>query len=166
MRPSASLNRTGSRTCLTMSCRRSAPAGSTSPVTVDSTRRASGRNRQPARYASSPAAAGATAGEWNACETAIGAVARPIAAAAARTRSTLSAGPETTLCRGPLYPAMTTGSVPSRASTCSGPASIPAMAPPPSLASAMTRPRALARSSSAASSIAPAQWSAVSSPRL
>ena len=50
----------------------------------------------------SASAAGATSSEWKACDTGSRIAVSPCAAALAQTRSTASAGPDTTVCCGPL----------------------------------------------------------------
>src|SRR5204862_364254 len=114
------------------------------PVIVEATRRSSGRSETAAKYSSSAAAAGATSREWKACETGSRVPPSPAASARRRTEPTPAAGPDTTVCRGPLRPATTTSSSARRnGSTRSRGAALLAIAPPPSASSAIARPRLL-----------------------
>ncbi len=161
----ASAKRTGPVTCRRSRSWTSTPAGSGEPVTVDTTGRRGAANGTSASQAANSRSAGRISGEWNACDTTSSAHSRPRAPADAQTRRTASRAPETTVCRGPLYPATTTGSAPISASTTVASAAMPAIVPG-SGQRAMAAPRAAAMRSRVAASVQPAQCSAVSSPRL
>src|SRR5207248_1128133 len=80
----------------------SASAGRTSPVTVDTIVRASGAKDTPDRCSPKATAAGATASEWKAWDTAMRVQNRPCAPARAPTSSQAATGPDPTVCCGLL----------------------------------------------------------------
>ncbi len=82
--------------------RGSTSRSSSSPVTEEMTRRCGGAKSTVARWSVMASAAGATSGEWKAWDTARRVASIPAARAASHTRSTAGAGPEMTVCRGPL----------------------------------------------------------------
>ena len=153
----AAANRTGDVSWRSNDSRKSASSASRAPVTVETTVR---RNGPIASLCEGPGQPGHGPGHHRRverCETGSRVAAKPRSRARAMTALTATAGPETTVWRRALRPAIATGSPLRSASTSSWSASTLAMAPASPPRSVMAWPRAAAIRSKVSPSKAPAQ---------